>query len=139
MAELAEMEDKQRQKGLLFDDAAPIKLDLTTTIQPEPKVKEEKKPEIKDEDKVKVRPKPAVFGEGDDEEEEAQKKKRTLIKLEYGDGLTEGEKIAKRNAKLLEIRSGIPKDRKTLWGTRIEWAAIGEVSFLSMQSSMMYH
>jgi RNA-binding protein 25 len=114
MAEMAEMEEKQRRAGMLFDDAAPVKLAINAL----PTAKEEKKPELA-----------AVALEGDDEDDETiAKKKRTLVKLEYGgDGLTEAEKLAKRNARLLEIRSRIPSDKRKLWESRIEWPSINQV------------
>ena len=43
MAELVELEEKQRAAGLLTEDAAPIRLALNAPIVPE--AKEEKKPD----------------------------------------------------------------------------------------------
>ncbi|WVR05586.1 hypothetical protein IAU60_002605 [Kwoniella sp. DSM 27419] len=123
MAELAELEIEQKARGLLTEDAAPIKL----AIAPAPadaKPKEEKKP-------VVAPPRPGVaLGADDDEEESERKKKRTFVRLdadgEQGDGLTEAERIAKRNARLLEIKKDIPTDRRSLWRSDIEWAALSE-------------
>ena len=122
MAEMVELEVKQRAAGLLTEDAAPIRLALNTMTRPEPK--DEARPDF-------VPSKPSMaFGGDDEEEEEAKKKsKRTLVKLEYeGDGLTEAEQLAKRNAKLLEIRNGLPRDRKRLFAAPVEWASLSEVS-----------
>jgi RNA-binding protein 25 len=118
LIEMSQLEDKQREAGLLSEDAVPIRLALQN---PATEVKEEVLP---------AKPKPTLTFDGDDEEDEAAKKKtRTLVKLEYGgDGLTEAERLAKRNAKLLELRSDIPRDRRQVWTIRIEWAAINEVS-----------
>jgi hypothetical protein len=121
MEEMAQLEQEQKKAGLLTEDAAPIRLNIAAAAVPVVTKKVEEAETVK--------PKPKIAFEGDeDEENEANKKKRTLVKLEYGgDGLTDAEKIAKRNAKLLEIKGEIPKDRRRLWATNIEWAAISEV------------
>ncbi|ORX35471.1 hypothetical protein BD324DRAFT_632974 [Kockovaella imperatae] len=119
MAEMAELEEKQKAAGLLTEDAAPIRLAINALPK---EVKEEKKPDV-------VPPKPGIAfgGDDDDEDEKEKKKKRTLVKLEYeGDGLTEAEKIAQRNAKLLEIKRDVPRDRRALYAMAIQWAAIPE-------------
>ncbi|KAK4687335.1 RNA-binding protein 25, partial [Tremellales sp. Uapishka_1] len=117
MVEMAELEEKQRRAGLLFDDAAPVKLALQ--VQPEAKVKDEK-PDV-------GKAKAGVTFDADEDEDALAKKKRTLVKLEYdGDGLTEAERLAKRNARLLEIREHVPRDKRSLWALPIEWAAIKE-------------
>ncbi|WWC68325.1 uncharacterized protein I206_102250 [Kwoniella pini CBS 10737] len=123
MAELAELEVEQKAKGLLTEDAAPIKLNLNIPAPaPEVKVKEEKK--------LVVPHKPIVLA-GDEEEENEQKKKRTFIRLDNddinsGDGLTQAERIAKRNAKLLEIKKGLPERRRDIFKSSIDWAGINE-------------
>lgn len=119
MTELAELEQKQRRAGLLTEDAAPIKLSISA---PAAEPKKEEKPDTNI-------PRPTVNFDAEDDDESTTKKRRTFVKLEYeGDGLTEAEQKAKRNARLLDIRSGLPSERKRVWATRIEWAAISEVS-----------
>ncbi|WWC88177.1 uncharacterized protein L201_003082 [Kwoniella dendrophila CBS 6074] len=129
MAELAELEIEQKAKGLLTEDAAPIKLNLN--IQPTPvdvKPKEEKKPTI---------PHKPVILAGDDEEENERKQKRTLIKLDSDNDIaskidtglttgTEAERIAKRNAKLLEIKKSLPERKRDIFRSSIDWAAIDQ-------------
>jgi hypothetical protein len=124
--ELAELEARQKARGLLTEDAAPIKLDINAVSRPPPK--EAPRPEV-------IAPKPKVAFEEDEETEDAgQKKKRTLVKLEYdadqplGEEITEAERIARRNAKLLSVRRMVPSDRRALWETPIEWAALTDVS-----------
>ncbi len=132
MIEMAELEETQKQAGLLTEDAAPIKLAINPPVFPE--VKKEEKPDL-----AGSRHRPGINFDGDEEEEDpAKKKKRTLVKLEYeGDGLTEAEKVAKRNARLLEIRAQIPRERKRLWSMDIEWAAINEVSGLDTSGRLL--
>ncbi|WWD18199.1 hypothetical protein CI109_102649 [Kwoniella shandongensis] len=130
LAEMAEMEEQQRARGLLTEDAAPIKLDIKPVLMSEIKPKnpnEEKKPSVAPSKKPGV-----AFGDDDDDLDESgeKKKKRTFVKLDFDGemdgGLTEAEKIAKRNARLLEIRKAIPGDKRSLWASEIDWAAVGE-------------
>jgi RNA-binding protein 25 len=97
----------------------------------EPK-KEEKKPET-----APVKPRPGLTFDNDEDDEAAIKKKRTFIKLddagEVDESLTEAERAAQRNARLLGIRKQIPKEKRRLWSTRIEWAAINEVSRIGVK------
>ncbi|WVW80454.1 hypothetical protein I302_102436 [Kwoniella bestiolae CBS 10118] len=120
MAELAELENEQKAKGLLTEDAAPIRLNIQpTTIDVKPK--EEVKPVIAN------KPKPVILA-GDDEEENEKKKKRTLIRLDAdtdgNDGLTEAQRLAKRNAKLLEIKKTLPQSKRDIFRAGIDWAAV---------------
>lgn len=124
MAELAELEEKQRARGLLTEDAAPIKLAMNAV--PKPEVKEEKKPP----------PPPSKVAFDEDEEMEdgsRQKKKRPMVKLEDDSGvdrdeMTEVEKVARRNAKLLEVKRMVPTDRRALFDYPVNWDAIPLVS-----------
>lgn len=126
MAELAELEQQQRARGLLTEDAAPIKLAIGSV--PKPEVKEEKKPSA---------PPPKVAFDEDEDMDDASnlKKKRTLVKLEDDtpidrDEMSEVERIARRNAKLLEVKRMVPADRRDLFNTPIEWAALTDVGVL---------
>ena len=117
--EMAELEEEQRKRGLLTEDAAPIKLALGSR----PTVQEEKKPEIH------VKPTVAFDEEDEVENDPSRKKRGTFVKLDYdeppkGEDISEAERIARRNAKLLEIKRDVPNDRRRLWHTRLEWEAI---------------
>ncbi|OCF31872.1 hypothetical protein I317_02949 [Kwoniella heveanensis CBS 569] len=123
MAELAELETAQKARGLLTEDAAPIKVAIQAPVI-EIKPKEEKKLAV-------APPRPVAFGgeEADDDEESERKKKRAFIRLDAdgdGEGTTEAERIARRNAKLLDIKKDIPSNRRSLWRIEIEWAALRE-------------
>lgn len=123
MAEMAELEARQKARGLLTEDAPMIKLAIDA---PTPTVKE---------DKPEPPPRPkAAFGEGDDDEMDGgpKKVKRTLVKLEYDGGMgienvNEAAEAARRNAKLLEVRNGIPRDKRRLWDFDIDWEAMTPV------------
>lgn len=124
MEEMAELEAQQKARGLLTEDAAPIKLAMASVPRPEPK-----------EEKKVVAPPPSNVAFDEDEEvngEAGTKKKRTLVRLEY-DGpedkeISDAEKIARRNAKLLEFKRVVPLDRRSLWASTIEWPALTQVS-----------
>ncbi|WVQ71288.1 hypothetical protein IAR50_000814 [Cryptococcus sp. DSM 104548] len=123
MAELKELEETQRARGLLTEDAAPIRLALSAAAPP-PQPKEEKKPV--------PQARPGVqFDE--DEDENPAKKRRTFVKLDDDDmanggeaGLSEAEKMARRIAKLVQIKKEVPGDRRGLWRVSVEWAAIND-------------
>jgi RNA-binding protein 25 len=135
MAEMAEREAQQKARGLLTEDAPMIKLALDAA------------PEVKKEDKPEPPPRPkAAFGEGDDEEGDGgpRKAKRILVKLEYDQSaagrsvdVNEAAEAARRNAKLLEIRNTIPRDKRRLWSTEIEWEAMTPVSPFSLAFLLM--
>lgn len=128
MAEMAELEARQKARGLLTEDAPMVKLALDA----KPETKKEEKPE------PVVRPK-AAFGEGDDDEEldGPKRKQRTFVKLEYDESdrkienVNEAEMAARRNAKLLEIRNHVPREKRRLWSMDIEWDAMTPVRISS--------
>jgi hypothetical protein len=132
MEEMARMEEVQKQRGLLTEDAAPVKLALAVpATAPEPAAKAKAKVE---QAPVKARPAPAIAFDNDDEEEVAadKRKQRTFVKLEYDekdvvDSTAEAEKAVARNRQLLEVRSRVPRDKRTLWGMELNWKAINEV------------
>jgi len=104
MEEMAELEAKQRAAGMLFDDAAPVKLSA-----PSASIKVEV---------PKPKAKPAVTLGGDDEEEEATRKRRTIIKLDDSD------LKAKNERKLEEIKASLPTDTADLFKAKIKWDAV---------------
>jgi hypothetical protein len=107
MQEMAELEAKQRAAGMLFDDAAPVKLSA-----PAVPIKVEA---------LKPQPKPAVAMGGDEEEEEATRKRRTIIKLDDADSK------AKNESKLREIKASLPTGTTDLFKYRIKWEAVHSV------------
>ena len=126
MEEMAARDVEQRKKGLLTEDAAPIRLALNQAPVPEPKKEEKPAPPV-------VR-RPAVFAEDEEDVDggSGRKKQRTFVKLEYegktDNTLTEAEQAAKRTARLLEIRHRLPHERRRLFGFEVEWAALSEVN-----------
>ncbi|KAJ9108756.1 hypothetical protein QFC21_000076 [Naganishia friedmannii] len=131
MHEMADIEAKGRAAGLLFEDAKPIKVAIgapapllplganasTAASSSVASVKTESKPKI-----VAARGNAAsAFGAEDDEED--VKKKRTLVRLDEDAG--EKSSIeAKTQAKLTEIRNGIPKSPAELWSLKLRWEGL---------------
>lgn len=137
MEEMARMEEEQKQRGLLTEDAAPIKLALGSSSAAAAPAAPSAAPTPKS---APIRPAtiarpPVAFG-GDDEEEDVaadKRKQRTFVKLDYDESamasMTEAERVAMRNAQLLDVRNQISRDRRTLWSVQLDWEAINEVSY----------
>lgn len=126
-AELASMEEQQRKKGLLTEDAAPVKLNLSMPAAKLPA------PEPKEEKPAPVVSKPGVTL-GDEEEEEAAvaKKKRTFVKLDYEQiqaetGIPDEAEVAKQKARLLDISKQLPSSTRSIFAGRVDWEAVRQV------------
>ncbi|BEI87165.1 hypothetical protein CcaverHIS002_0705110 [Cutaneotrichosporon cavernicola] len=124
-AEMAAMEEKQRKKGLLTEDAAPVKLNLSTAKITVPEPKEEKSAPVA---------KPGVtFGDDEDEDEaSAAKKKRTFVKLDYDQivaeaGIPDEAEVAKQKARLLEITKSLPTSTRSIFRSSVDWSAVQQV------------
>ncbi|KAJ9125126.1 hypothetical protein QFC22_000080 [Naganishia vaughanmartiniae] len=131
MDEMADIEAKGRAAGLLFEDAKPIKVAIgapapllplganasIATSSSIASVKTETKPKV-----VAARGNAAsAFGAEDDEED--VKKKRTLVRLDEDAGVKSNIQ-AKTQAKLTEIRNGIPKSPAELWSLKLRWEGL---------------
>lgn len=123
-AEMAAMEETQRKKGLLTEDAAPVKLNISAARIPVPEPKEEKSAPVA---------KPGVtFGDDEDEEAGAAKKKRTFVKLDYDQivaeaGIPDEAEVAKQKARLLEISKQLPTSTRSIFKSSVNWAAVRQV------------
>lgn len=126
MAELASTEEKQRQAGLLSEDAAPIKLAIVARALPEA----EDKPAT-----PHSAPKPALALGDDEDDTIVHKKKRALVKLEYEQGLDEAEERARRTARLLDISKQLPSDRSSVFNGSVNWDLLSSASLIT--SSVM--
>lgn len=120
MAEMVTLEEKQRQAGLLAEDAAPVKLAIVTDAVAEPK--EEKAASLQ----PHRRPAMAL---GDDEDDAGiQKRKRALVKLEYEQELDEAEEQARRKSRLVEISRQVPSSKHSVFDSQVEWDMLSHVS-----------
>lgn len=112
MEEMRSLAEEQRKAGLLLDDGAPVKLQVS--LAPAPSAKAPPATEG-------AAPVP-VFGQ-EEEEEGVRKRKASLIKLDFSANES-GEKARQR---LEKIKESVPKDKETLWKVKVRWDAVNEV------------
>ncbi len=111
MDEMQALQDEQRKAGMLLEDGAPVKLNVS--LAPiVPKVESAAK------DKTAV-----VFGQEEEDEDESVRKRKILLpKLDLAEG---GEKAKER---LEKIRTSVPSDKETLFKSKVRWDGLTDVS-----------
>jgi hypothetical protein len=153
MAELEELDNKEKQQGLLTEDAAPIKVALAPVAIAAPAIatsSDKLKPDSatgtgiasaasgtrSTPEPTKAKPRAALDFGGDDDEEDggARRKRQTFVKLEpdagsSGAGMSAAEREALNRAKLLEIKAELPSGAAVL-KTYVQWRSIEEVSLI---------
>ncbi|PSS34090.1 hypothetical protein PHLCEN_2v1884 [Hermanssonia centrifuga] len=106
MDEMQALQDEQRKAGMLLDDGAPVKLNVSLA----PVV-----PKMENTSKEKA----AIGFSTEEEEEEAMKKRKVpLPKLDLAEG---GEKAKER---LEKIRASVPSDKETLFKAKVRWDGV---------------
>ena len=108
MDEMQALQEEQRKAGMLLDDGAPVKLSVSLA----PAAPKETGPEKK----------ATVFGQEEEEEEAIRKRKVPLPKLDLAEG---GEKAKER---LEKIRGEVPRDKETLFKSKVRWDGVSDVS-----------
>ncbi|KAH9947466.1 hypothetical protein B0H21DRAFT_691986 [Amylocystis lapponica] len=108
MDEMQALQDEQRKAGMLLDDGAPVKLNVSLAAAV-PKAE------------AGPKEKATVFGQEEDEEEGMRKRKAPLVKLDLAEG---GEKTRER---LEKIKASVPRDRETLFKSKVRWDGVSEV------------
>ena len=111
MEDMQALAEEQRKAGMLLDDGAPVKLNMS--IAPVP-VKAEAAPKDA---------KAAVFGQEEEEEEDIKKRKVPLVKLDFS--AAEGDKAKER---LQTIKESVPHDKETLFKAKVRWDGLNDVS-----------
>jgi RNA-binding protein 25 len=114
MEEMRSLAEEQRKAGLLLDDGAPVKLNVSLAPAPSAKVP------AGTEGAASV----PVFGQ-EEEEEGTRKRKASLIKLDFSAN-EGGEKARQR---LEKIKESVPTDREILWKVKVRWDAVNEVCY----------
>ncbi|KAI9566278.1 hypothetical protein HD554DRAFT_2119014 [Boletus coccyginus] len=109
MEDMQALAEEQRKAGMLLDDGAPVKLNMS--IAPAP-VKAEAAPKDS---------KAAVFGQEEEEEEDIKKRKVPLVKLDFS--AAEGEKAKER---LQTIKESVPHDKETLFKAKVRWDGLND-------------
>ena len=113
MDELQALAEEQRKAGMLLDDGAPVRLNVSLAPAG-PKA---------DAGPTKEKaPAPAVFGA--EEEEEATRKRKAPLQLLDFSAANDSEKAKER---LMHIKDSVPRDREMLFRAKVRWDAVTEV------------
>lgn len=113
MDEMQALVEEQRKAGLLLDDGAPVRLNVSiagvTSKEKEPPAKE----------------KATVFAaEEEEEEDDIKKRKVPLVKLDFSVAES-GEQTKER---LERIKGAVPHDKDLLFKAKVRWDGLSDVS-----------
>jgi len=108
MDEMQALQDEQRKAGMLLDDGAPVKLNVSLAAATAPKAE------------AGPKEKATVFGQEEEEEESIRKRKAPLPKLDLAEG---GEKAKER---LEKIKTSVPRDKETLFKSKVRWDGLSD-------------
>jgi RNA-binding protein 25 len=122
MDELQALAEEQRKAGMLLDDGAPVRLNVSLAPSaPKADASSSK-------DKATA---PAVFGAEEEEEEATRKRKVPLQMLDFS-AANDSEKAKER---LEHIRDSVPNEREMLFRAKVRWDAVTEVRLISLTLS----
>ncbi|KAE9403672.1 hypothetical protein BT96DRAFT_990102 [Gymnopus androsaceus JB14] len=110
MDEMQALAEEQRKAGLLLDDGALVKLNVSLAPAP---TKEGGK------EKAAV----AAFAQEEDEEEEIKKRKVPLVKLDF----SVAESSEKMKERLERIKESVPHDTESLFKAKVRWDGLSDV------------
>lgn len=110
MDEMQALQEEQRKAGMLLDDGAPVKLNVSLAAATAPK------------SEAAAKEKATVFGQEEEEEEGVRKRKAPPPKLDLAEG---GEKARER---LEKIKLTVPHDKETLFKGKVRWDGLSDVS-----------
>ncbi|ESK84800.1 hypothetical protein Moror_529 [Moniliophthora roreri MCA 2997] len=108
MDEMQALAEEQRKAGLLLDDGAPVKLNVSLAPAP-----------TKD---GSGKEKATVFTQEEEEEDAIKKRKVPLVKLDFSVAET-GEKARER---LERIRESVPHDKESLFKAKVRWDGLSD-------------
>ncbi|KAF8627403.1 hypothetical protein AX17_006218 [Amanita inopinata Kibby_2008] len=107
MDEMQALAEEQRKAGMLLDDGAPVKLNVSIATST-----------FKDkETATKDKAAPIVFGQEDEEEDGIKKRKVPLVKLDFSVAES-GEQVRER---LERVRVSVPHDKDSLFKAKVRW------------------
>lgn len=113
MDEMQALAEEQRKAGLLLDDGAPVRLNVSIATG----TSKEKEPPAKE--------KATVFAAEEEEEEDGIKKRKVpLVKLDFS--VAESGEQAKE--RLERIKGAVPHDKETLFKAKVRWDGLSDVS-----------
>ena len=111
MDEMQALAEEQRKAGLLLDDGAPVRLNVSIAA-----------PTVKEKD-VNSKEKTTVFAHDEEEEDHINKRRVPLVKLDFSVAES-GEQTKKR---LERIRQSVPHDKETLFKAKVRWDGLTDV------------
>lgn len=112
MDEMQALAEEQRKAGMLLDDGAPVRLNVSLQNVAAQKA-----------ENATAEPKVAAFAQ-DEEEDGYRKRKAPLVKLDFS--VAEGEKAKER---LEKIRESVSRDKDVLFKSKVRWDGLTDVSF----------
>lgn len=116
MDEMQALAEEQRKAGMLLDDGAPVKLNVSLAAAAP---KAEGGPSM---DKA------TLFGNEEEEEDAVRRRKVPLVKLDFS-AANDGEKAKER---LERIKASVPSDKETLFKAKVRWDCVTDVSLFSI-------
>ena len=111
MDEMQALAEEQRKAGLLLDDGAPVRLNVSIAA-----------PTAKEKD-MHGKEKATVFAHDDEEEDQINKRRVPLVKLDFSVAES-GEQTKER---LERIRQSVPHDKETLFKAKVRWDGLTDV------------
>ena len=103
--------EEQRKAGLLLDDGAPVRLNVSIAA-----------PSAKEKD-MHPKEKTTVFAHDEEEEDQINKRRVPLVKLDFSVAES-GEQTKER---LERIRQSVPHDKETLFKAKVRWDGLTDV------------
>ncbi|KAH8982270.1 hypothetical protein EDB92DRAFT_1804707 [Lactarius akahatsu] len=113
MDELQALAEEQRKAGMLLDDGAPVRLNVSLAPAA---------PKADAGGGKEKAPAPAVFGVEEEEEEATRKRKVPLQLLDFSAANDSG----KAKERLEHIKASVPQERETLFKSKVRWDAVTE-------------
>ena len=111
MDEMQALAEEQRKAGLLLDDGAPVRLNVSIAG---PTAKEKEPP---------AKEKSTVFAHDEEEEDGAKKRRAPLVKLDFS-AAESREQVKER---LERIRRSVPHDKESLFKAKVRWDGLSDV------------
>ena len=122
MDEMQALAEEQRKAGLLLDDGAPVRLNVSIAA-----------PAVKEKD-VHSKEKTTVFAHDEEEEDHINKRRVPLVKLDFSVAES-GEQTKKR---LERIRQSVPHDKETLFKAKVRWDGLTDVRLFCHYSVFLF-
>ena len=113
MDEMQALAEEQRKAGMLLDDGAPVRLNVSIAA---PHAKEKEK-------ETAVKEKTVVFTHDEEEEEGLKKRKVPLVKLDF----SVGESSEQLQERLQRTKESVPRDKETLFKSKVRWDGLNDV------------